>query len=193
MIELVAGVDEAGRGPLAGPVVAAAVILDPQAMPAGIRDSKKLSAAMRERLAPLIQHRARAFAVAVVSASEIDDMNIFQASLHAMRQALWALQPLPERALIDGPHCPAELPCPAEGIVRGDLTVPLISAASIIAKVARDRILCELDARYPDYGFARNKGYPTPQHLAALRRFGPCPEHRRSYRPVQAVLTAGAS
>ena len=183
-----AGVDEAGRGPLAGPVVAAAVLLDPAAQPTGLADSKRLTPAARERLEQAIRAQARAWAVAVVGAADIDRLNILQATLHAMRQAVCDLHPPARRVLIDGNRCPDGLPCPALAIVRGDAQVPVISAASILAKVARDRLMCVLDTRYPGYGFAVHKGYPTAAHLAALRRLGPCPEHRRSFAPVRALL-----
>ncbi|MBK1648876.1 ribonuclease HII [Rhabdochromatium marinum] len=185
----IAGVDEAGRGPLAGPVFAAAVILSPhQPIPEGLADSKKLSPLQRERLDEQIRAQALGYAVALVSAAEIDRDNILIASLNAMRAALHALTPAPDRALIDGNRCPPDLRCPAEAIVRGDASEPAISAASILAKVARDRLMLELDLRYPGYGFARHKGYPTRVHLEALQRLGPCPEHRMSFRPVREWL-----
>ncbi|MDG4595723.1 MAG: ribonuclease HII [Candidatus Contendobacter sp.] len=184
---LVAGVDEAGRGPLAGPVVAAAVILDPSRPIVGLADSKKLSATQRERLAEEIRARALAWALGRAEVAEIDRVNILQATLLAMQRAVTALSIAPEQAWVDGNRCPC-LPCPCRAIVKGDATVPAISAASILAKVARDAELRQLHARYPGYGFARHKGYPTAVHLDALRRLGPCPEHRRSYAPVVAVL-----
>ena len=184
---LVAGVDEAGRGPLAGPVVAAAVILDPFRPIAGLADSKKLSAARRERLADEIRARALAWALGRAEVAEIDRVNILQATLLAMERAVRALGVVPEQVLVDGNRCPS-LPCPCQAIVRGDATTPAISAASILAKVARDAELRQLHERYPGYGFARHKGYPTAVHLDALRRLGPCPEHRRSYAPVAAML-----
>jgi ribonuclease HII len=180
---LIAGVDEAGRGPLAGPVYAAAVILDPARPIAGLRDSKLLSAAQRERLAAQIRAHAFAWAVTSASALEIDAINILQATLVAMRRAVEALHTTPGEAWIDGNRCP-RLACPARAIVKGDRDVAAISAASILAKTARDAVLIEMDALYPLYGFAQNKGYGTPVHLAALRRFGPCAEHRRSFAPV---------
>jgi len=180
---LTAGVDEAGRGPLAGPVVAAAVILDPRRPIAGLRDSKLLSAAARAGLADDIRACAIAWAVAQADVAEIDELNILQATLLAMRRAVEALAVVPAEALIDGNRCP-ELAMRARAIVRGDRTVPAISAASILAKTARDALLVDLDARYPAYGFARHKGYGTPLHLAALERYGPCPAHRRSFAPV---------
>ncbi|MDE2003761.1 MAG: ribonuclease HII [Betaproteobacteria bacterium] len=180
---LVAGVDEAGRGPLAGPVVAAAVILDPARPVDGLRDSKLLSPGRRERLAVEIRARSIAWAVAVCGVAEIDELNILQATLLAMRRAVEALQVRPVRALVDGNRCP-ELACPARAIIRGDRDVAAIAAASILAKTARDAMLIELDREYPAYGFARHKGYGTPEHLAALELHGPCPAHRRSFAPV---------
>ena len=183
--ELVAGVDEAGRGPLAGPEVVAAVILDPCRPIAGLGDSKKLSEARRNALFPLIQSQALAWHIEFVSADEIDSLNILRATLTGMARALRALQPAPGLALIDGNQLPPDLPCPGQTVVRGDASEPAIMAASILAKVARDRHLQQLHARYPDYGFAAHKGYPTAAHLQALQRLGPCPEHRRSFAPVR--------
>ena len=180
---LVAGIDEAGRGPLAGPVVAAAVILDPRRPIAGLRDSKLLSAAQRERLAVMIHANAVAWGIGQADVAEIDDINILQATLLAMRRSVAALPVTPDEAWVDGDRCP-ELPCFARAIVKGDRDVVVISAASILAKTARDALLIELDRRHPGYGFARNKGYGTPEHLAALARAGPCPEHRRTFAPV---------
>lgn len=182
----IAGVDEAGRGPLAGPVVVAAVILDP-GLPAiaGLDDSKALSARRREALAEVIKNQALGFAIAVISARDIDRLNILQATMEGMRQAVAALSPQAEQALIDGNRCPSGLPCPAEAVIGGDGIHPEISAASILAKSHRDALMIELDQRYPEYGFAGHKGYPTAAHLEALRRHGPCPEHRQSFRPVQ--------
>lgn len=189
---LIAGVDEAGRGPLAGPVIAAAVILDPAHAILGLADSKQLSAARREHLAAEIRAHTLAWALGRADVAEIDRINILQASLLAMRRAVENLTLVPERILVDGKHCPPGLACSCQAIVKGDATVPAISAASILAKVARDAELCELHERYPAYGFARHKGYPTLAHREALRRFGPCPEHRRSFAPVAAVLHAAA-
>jgi ribonuclease HII len=180
---LIAGVDEAGRGPLAGPVVAAAVILDPEGPVEGLRDSKLLSAAQRERLAADIRCYAIAWAVGAADVTEIDTLNILQASLLAMRRAVEALSIAPREALIDGNRCPL-LTCKSRAIVGGDRDVPAISAASILAKTTRDTILIELDRIYPAYGFAQHKGYATREHLAALDRHGPCPAHRRSFAPV---------
>jgi len=184
---LIAGVDEAGRGPLAGPVVAAAVILDPRNPVAGLADSKKLSAAQRERLFDLICARALCCAVGSASVQEIDEINILQATMLAMRRAVQGLRLTPSKVLIDGNRIPV-LALRAEAIVGGDALVPSISAASIIAKVHRDRWCAQLDVQYPDYGFASHKGYGTARHLAALRRLGACPEHRRSFAPVTEVL-----
>ena len=184
----VAGVDEAGRGPLAGPVVAAAVIL-PLDHGMILADSKCISEARRERLAPQIKLCAVAWAVALASAAEIDALNIHRASLLAMARALAALSPPPQTALIDGRFVPeASMPCRA--IVHGDATEPAISAASILAKTARDAIMRELDHVYPGYGFSRHKGYPTEAHRAALAARGPCLEHRRSFAPVRAFVSA---
>lgn len=187
---LIAGVDEAGRGPLAGPVIAAAVILNPAHSIAGLADSKQLSATRRAQLAGEIRAYALAWALGRADAAEIDRINILQASLLAMRRAVEGLSVVPNRVLVDGKHCPSGLVCPCQALVKGDATVPAISAASILAKVARDAELCELHDRYPDYGFARHKGYPTAAHRQALQRFGPCPAHRRSFAPVAAVLQA---
>jgi ribonuclease HII len=180
---LIAGVDEAGRGPLAGPVVAAAVILDPAQRIAGLRDSKELSAPARERLATEIRARAIAWSVAESDVAEIDTLNILQATLLAMRRAVEGLGQRPDVVWIDGQHCPP-LDCPARAIVDGDRDISAIAAASILAKTVRDALLVELDRAYPLYGFARHKGYCTPEHLAALAAHGPCPAHRRSFGPV---------
>jgi ribonuclease HII len=187
---LVAGVDEAGRGPLAGPVVVAAVILDPGRPLAGLDDSKKLSADRRETLALLIRERALAWAIAEVSSTDIDRINILRATLLGMRQAVEGLAWPPALALVDGNHTP-DLPCEARSIIGGDALEPAISAASILAKVARDRIMQDLHRRYPQYGFDRHKGYPTPEHLRLLAQHGPCAEHRRSFAPVRRALQAG--
>lgn len=184
---LIAGVDEAGRGPLAGPVAAAAVILDPARRVPGLADSKRISESMRETLEDEIKEKALAWSVSFVDAAEIDRINILQASLLAMQRAVKGLSILPRQALVDGNRCPG-LPCPAEAIIGGDATVPAISAASILAKVARDREMLTLDRLYPGYGFSRHKGYPTVEHLAALRALGPCAVHRRSYRPVRELI-----
>ena len=185
--EHIAGVDEVGRGPLAGAVVAAAVILNPDDPIDGLMDSKKLSAKRREQLALEIRVRAIAWCVARAEREEIDEINILQASLLAMQRAVNGLNVRVDRALIDGNRCP-HLDCPAEAIVKGDSLIPSISAASILAKVARDNEMVELDGIYPGYGLAKHKGYPTAQHLAALQTLGPSPIHRRSFGPVKKLL-----
>jgi ribonuclease HII len=185
---LVAGVDEAGRGPLAGPVVVAAVILDARRRIEGIADSKLLSEMQREELAPRIRAGALAWSVVVVDTDEIERLNILGATLAGMERALRALSLAPELALIDGNRLPRELPCDARAIVDGDATEPAIGAASILAKIERDRIMRELDALHPGYGFARHKGYSTPEHLFALERLGPCAIHRRGFEPVRRLI-----
>lgn len=179
-----AGIDEAGRGPLAGPVVAAAVILEPHGTPSGLADSKTLSAARRERLAADIRDAALSWSVAWSDPAEIDALNILNATLLAMRRAVDRLRVAAGHALVDGNRCP-RLPCTVEAVVRGDATVPVISAASILAKSHRDRMMRTFDEVYPGYGFARHKGYPTADHLRCLRRRGPCAIHRHSFRPVR--------
>lgn len=191
VIPFVAGVDEAGRGPLAGPVVVAAVILDALRPIDGLDDSKKLSQAKREALYPLIVDCALACSVVVIEREEIDRINIFQATMLGMTRAVKALMPAATEALIDGNHLPKDLPCRARAIIGGDALEPAISAASILAKVSRDRLMVAMDARYPGYGFAEHKGYSTPAHLAALKRLGPCEEHRRSFAPVKLLLDQG--
>ncbi|HTP98585.1 MAG TPA: ribonuclease HII [Casimicrobiaceae bacterium] len=183
---LSAGIDEAGRGPLAGPVFAAAVILDPGKPIRGLKDSKVLLAERREELAAQIRARAIAWAVASADVAEIDALNILRATLLAMRRAVEALPVPPSEAIVDGNQCPT-LACPVYAIVKGDRDVASISAASILAKTARDALLVELDALYPNYGFAHNKGYGTPEHLAALDRYGPCPIHRKTFAPVAQI------
>lgn len=185
--QLVAGVDEAGRGPLAGPVIAAAVILDPEKPIQGLADSKKLTEKQRERLFEEIRTKALSWSVARARVREIDDINILQASLLAMQRAVTQLLIAPQLVLVDGNQCPA-MPCPARAIVRGDQTEPAISAASIVAKVLRDRYMKLLDKRYPMYGFAKHKGYPTVSHVAALHEHGVSRVHRLSFRPVAQVL-----
>ncbi len=185
---LVCGVDEAGRGPLAGPVVAAAVILDPARPIAGLNDSKKLSAKKRMALAGLIRERALAWSVAEASVEEIDQLNILHASMLAMQRAVAALQVTPERALIDGNRCPS-LAMPAEAVVQGDAKVAAIAAASILAKTVRDEGMLGLHAQYPHYGFDRHMGYPTAAHCAALAAHGVSPVHRRSFAPVARQLS----
>jgi ribonuclease HII len=186
---LLCGVDEAGRGPLAGPVVAAAVVLDPARRIRGLADSKMLPERARLRLTGLIQERSLAWAVASASVEEIDALNILRATLLAMERAVGALAVAPDRVLVDGLHCPA-IVLETRAIVAGDARVKAISAASILAKTARDREMVRLAADHPQYGFDRHKGYPTPEHLAALRRFGPCAAHRRSFAPVRALLAS---
>ena len=184
---LICGVDEAGRGPLAGAVVAAAVILDPSRPIDGLGDSKKLSERARDRLAPLIRERALAWAVAEASVAEIDRLNILHATMLAMQRAVAALACVPDLVRVDGNRCPA-LAVPVEAVVKGDATVPAIAAASILAKTVRDAGMVALHAVYPAYGFARHKGYPTAEHLVALRRHGVADCHRRSFAPVRELL-----
>lgn len=192
---LLVGVDEAGRGPLAGPVVAAAVVLDPGHALTGINDSKKLSARARERLAPEIQRHALTWAVAEADGEEIDRLNILHATMAAMRRAIGAVMAtleqrgqVAELILVDGNRLPPGLPWPARAVVGGDAQEVAIAAASILAKTHRDALMCQLDLAYPHYGFARHMGYPTAAHLAALRTHGPCPAHRRSFGPVAQCL-----
>lgn len=188
--EVICGVDEAGRGPLAGPVFAAAVILDPARPISGLRDSKKLSEASRDALAVQIKERAIAWAIAECSEDEIDQLNILHASMLAMRRAVESLQIVPTLALIDGNRCPV-MAIRSEAIVKGDDKVQAISAASILAKTARDAALLVLHAQYPHYAFDQHKGYPTTLHLERLRLHGVSPVHRKSYAPVRALLAAG--
>jgi len=188
----VAGVDEAGRGPLAGAVYAAAVILDPARPVDGLADSKKLTAQTRERLASTVRERALAWCVTSASVDEIDTLNILYATLLAMRRAIEGLGIAPRLVLVDGNRTPAPLACEARAIVKGDALVPAISAASILAKTARDAALMALHQRYPEYGFDRHKGYGTALHLERLAQHGPCPEHRRSFAPVRACLERAA-
>jgi ribonuclease HII len=183
----ICGVDEAGRGPLCGPVVAAAVILDPARPIEGLNDSKKLSARVRERLAGSIRERAMAWAVAEASVEEIDRLNILHASMLAMKRAVEALVPGADEVWIDGNRCP-DLDLPMRAIVGGDMLEPAISAASILAKTVRDAQMIELDRLYPQFGLARHKGYPTAAHLAAIRRHGVAAFYRRSFAPVRAIL-----
>nr|WP_202412189.1 ribonuclease HII [Duganella fentianensis] len=189
--EIICGVDEAGRGPLAGPVFAAAVILDPARPIDGLRDSKKLTEARRDLLAPVIKAQALAWAIAEASEAEIDQLNILQATMLAMRRAVEALQTVPTLALIDGNRCPV-MKIQSMAIVGGDDKVEAISAASILAKTARDAALVTLHEQYPQYCFDQHKGYGTALHLARLREFGASPVHRRSFAPVRAALAAGA-
>ena len=187
----IAGNDEAGRGPLAGPVVVAAVVFDPaQPRINGLDDSKALSEAEREALYPRILAAALAYHVVIVAAAEIDRINIFQATMHGMREALLGVAHVADAARIDGNRLPRELPCPAEAWIGGDARDRAIMAASILAKVARDARMRDLHLQYPQYGFDRHKGYPSPVHREALRLHGPCPQHRRSFAPVQRALQA---
>jgi len=183
-IVLICGVDEAGRGPLAGPVSAAAVILDPSRPIEGLADSKKLSEKQRDRLAPLIRARALAWAVAYAEVEEIDRLNILQATLLAMRRAVEALSIRPQQVLVDGLYCP-QTGIPSQAIVKGDSKVAAISAASILAKTARDELMLALHGCYPQYGFDAHKGYPTAAHLAALREHGVSAVHRKTFKPVR--------
>jgi ribonuclease HII len=185
--QIIVGIDEAGRGPLAGPVIAAAVILDPTKPIDGLNDSKKLSAKERERIFELIRKSALAWSYAKATVAEIDHYNILQATLMAMQRAVNTLTVLPDIALIDGNKCPV-LPCQTQAIIKGDQSEPVISAASIVAKVMRDRIMHLLDKKYPLYGFAKHKGYPTYEHLEMLRLHGPSRIHRRTFAPVSACL-----
>lgn len=187
----VCGVDEAGRGPLVGAVVAGAVVLDPNNPIDGLKDSKKLTAARREYLYEQIMEKAKAWGVGEASPREIDQINILQATMLAMRRAIedltTRLGTWPDKALIDGNRCP-ELPIAAEAIVKGDAKEPAISAASIVAKVTRDRQMMSLHELHPEYGFAQHMGYPTEAHFAALKQYGACDQHRRSFSPVRKVL-----
>jgi ribonuclease HII len=187
---LTAGVDEAGRGPLAGPVTVAAVILDPGQTIVGLGDSKKLSKKRREALFPEILERSLAWSIVEVSVEEIDRINILQATLVGMKRAVEQLSPAPHLALIDGNH-PPSLDCEVKTIVQGDSLVPAISAASILAKVSRDRLMEKMHQQYPGYGFDQHKGYPTAGHLRQLQEMGPCEIHRKSFAPVRNLLTQG--
>jgi ribonuclease HII len=180
-------VDEVGRGPLAGPVVAAAVILDATRSIEGLADSKTLSPRRREELSILIEEHALCWALGRAEVEEIDRLNILQASLLAMQRAVKALSLLPQCVMVDGNQSPS-LDCRVQTVIRGDATIPAISAASILAKVTRDREMSELDERYPGYGFSRHKGYPTSMHIEAIKRLGICPIHRRSFAPVRQLL-----
>lgn len=186
--EIICGADEAGRGPIAGPVYAAAVILDPDNPIEGLKDSKKLSEKQRDALVPEIKAKARTWAIASCTIEEIDQLNILWASMLAMKRAIESLRVKPTIALIDGNHTPKGLTIPSEAIVKGDAKVPEISAASILAKTARDAVMMELHALYPEYGFDRHKGYPTAYHLQQLKKHGVSPVHRRSYAPVRQLL-----
>lgn len=184
----ICGVDEAGRGPWAGPVTAAAVILPQTYMLPGLTDSKKLSEKRRLQLEPEIKRQALSWSIIHVSAAEIDRINIREATFLAMRQAIAELDLAPTSILIDGNALPPDLPCPANAIIKGDLTEPSISAASVLAKSARDRLMKELDETFPGYGFAAHKGYGTQQHSDALETIGPCQQHRMSFKPVKAAI-----
>lgn len=184
----IAGVDEAGRGPLAGPVFAAAVILNPNKPIAGLADSKKISAKKRDDLSKIIKTNALAWHIAFSTVAEIDEINILQASLQAMRKACLNLQIQPDLILVDGNRIPLDLPAKARAIIKGDQTEPAISAASILAKTARDTYCLEMHQAYPEYAFDQHKGYGTVLHKAKLIEFGPCPEHRRSFAPVKELL-----
>ena len=186
-VTLIAGVDEVGRGPLVGDVVTAAVILNPNKPIAGLADSKKLTDKKRQLLAIEIKEKALCYAISRCSPSEIDELNILQATMLAMSRAVEALSTVPEFVFVDGNRLP-KLAMPAQAVVKGDSLVAEISAASILAKVARDDEMIELDARYPQYGFAGHKGYPTKAHFAALEQYGAIDEHRKSFKPVQRVL-----
>lgn len=190
-VELVAGVDEVGRGPLCGAVVTAAVILDPLRPIEGLNDSKKLSAARREALFPIIQERAMAWCIARAEVEEIDQLNILHATMLAMQRAVAGLSVRPDRVLVDGNRCPV-LPMPSEAVIKGDSRVAAIAAASILAKVSRDREMQVLDLVYPGYGIAQHKGYPTPVHLSALLELGASAIHRRSFSPVREALARGS-
>jgi ribonuclease HII len=192
MTERVAGVDEAGRGPLAGPLYCAAVILHPERQIVGLRDSKQLTASARAELRLEIIEKALAYQIIEIQPNEIDTLNIFRATMEGMRRAVNMLDPSATQALIDGNKVPPGLCCAARAIVKGDQLEACISAASILAKTSRDAHMLAVSKLYPDYGFEIHKGYPTPAHLAALQRFGACPIHRRSYAPVRAALQVQA-
>ncbi|OED41827.1 ribonuclease HII [Endozoicomonas sp. (ex Bugula neritina AB1)] len=184
---IVAGVDEVGRGPLCGPVITAAVILDPANPIDGLNDSKKLSEKKRDALFVEIKEKALAWSLGRAEVNEIDELNILHATMLAMQRAVLGLQVKPDLAYIDGNRCP-ELPCQAEAVIKGDSRVPEIAAASILAKVTRDREMVVMDQEWPGYGIAGHKGYPTKVHMNALKRLGPTPVHRRSFKPVRALL-----
>ncbi len=187
-VNYIAGVDEVGRGPLVGDVVTAAVILDPNKPIVGLADSKKLSDKKRQLLAAEIKEKALCYAIGRCSPTEIDELNILHATMLAMSRAVEGLSVKPEFVFIDGNRVPSQLTVPAQAVVKGDSLVEEISAASILAKVARDEEMIELDKRYPDYGFAGHKGYPTKAHFAALEQYGAIAEHRKSFKPVQRIL-----
>jgi len=185
---IIAGVDEAGRGPLAGPVVSAAVILKPRSSLIGLNDSKKLSANKRKLLSDEIKIHSVSWAIGIATAQEVDDINILSASILSMERAIKNLSEVPEKVIVDGQYTP-EIDVPCEAIIRGDTTEESIMAASILAKVERDIIMFELDKKYPNYRFAKHKGYPTKVHLQALREFGPCDQHRKSFKPIKNLLS----
>ncbi len=185
---IIAGVDEAGRGPLAGPVVSAAVILNPQSNLRGLNDSKKLSVNKRKLLSKEIKIHSVSWAIGIATAQEIDDINILRASLLSMERAIKNLSEVPEKVIVDGQYTP-EIDVPCEAIIRGDAIEKSIMAASILAKVERDKIMVKLDRKYPNYRFGQHKGYPTKLHMEALNEFGPCSEHRQSFKPIKNYLT----
>jgi len=185
---IIAGVDEAGRGPLAGPVVSAAVILKPRSSLIGLNDSKKLSANKRKLLSDEIKIHSVSWAIGIATAQEVDDINILRASILSMERAIKNLSEVPEKVIVDGQYTP-EINVPCEAIVRGDAIEESIMAASILAKVARDKIMLKLDRKYPNYRFGQHKGYPTKLHMEALSEFGPCSEHRKSFKPIKNYLT----
>lgn len=184
---IIAGVDEAGRGPLAGPVVSAAVILDPNYKLLGLNDSKKLSVIKRKALSDEIKTHSKAWSIGIATVEEIDDLNILGATLLSMKRAIKDLSGVPEKVIVDGQFTP-EIDVPCEAIIQGDATEESIMAASIIAKVERDMIMVELDKKYPHYGFSKHKGYPTKLHLQILKKFGPCNDHRQTFKPVKTYL-----
>ena len=186
-MKLIAGVDEAGRGPLAGPVVSAAVILDPNYKLVGLNDSKKLSVIKRKALSDEIKTHSKAWSIGIATVEEIDDLNILGATLLSMKRAIKDLSGVPEKVIVDGQFTP-EIDVPCEAIIQGDATEESIMAASIIAKVERDMIMVELDKKYPHYGFSKHKGYPTKLHLQILKKFGPCNDHRQTFKPVKTYL-----
>ena len=185
---IIAGVDEAGRGPLAGPVVSAAVILNPLVKLKGLNDSKKLSVAKRQSLSNEIKIHSVSWSIGVATVQEIDDLNILRASLLSMTRAIKNLSEVPEKVIVDGQYTP-EIDVPCEAIIRGDSLEESIMAASILAKVERDKLMLELDKKYPNYKFGQHKGYPTKIHMDALKEFGPCIEHRQSFKPIKDYLT----
>lgn len=184
---IIAGVDEAGRGPLAGPVVSAAVILDPNYKLVGLNDSKKLSVIKRKTLSDEIKTHSKAWSIGIATVEEIDDLNILGATLLSMKRAIKDLSGVPEKVIVDGQYTP-EIDVPCEAIIQGDAIEKSIMAASIVAKVERDMIMVELDKKYPHYGFSKHKGYPTKLHLQTLKEFGPCNDHRQTFKPVKTYL-----